>query len=129
MAAPTEPQSNRVTALFRDATLLAFNLDPEMSLGELPCGSEARRDPTAAWFYRYTYSWRPAKGAVKRRRLPRTSARSFEIPSPPTLRAGISSVANAGCTSVSRVQSLLGRRTSADPSADPVGRVRESTID
>jgi hypothetical protein len=44
MAAPTEPQSNRVTALFRDATLLAFNLDPEMSLGELAVriGSAAR---------------------------------------------------------------------------------------
>jgi hypothetical protein len=35
MEAPTTPRSNRVTAVFQDATLVAFDLDPEASLGEL----------------------------------------------------------------------------------------------
>jgi hypothetical protein len=29
------PRSNRVMAVFQDATLVAFDLDPETSLGEL----------------------------------------------------------------------------------------------
>jgi len=35
MVTPTTLRLNRVTAAFRDATLLAFDLDPETSLGEL----------------------------------------------------------------------------------------------
>jgi hypothetical protein len=35
METSTTPRSNRVTAVFQDATLLAFDLNPETSLGEL----------------------------------------------------------------------------------------------
>jgi hypothetical protein len=35
MDVPTAPRANRVTVVFQDATLLAFDLDPDTSFGEL----------------------------------------------------------------------------------------------
>jgi hypothetical protein len=46
----TAPRSNRVTALFQDATLLAFDLDPDTSLGELAVHIGEAAGPHGALF-------------------------------------------------------------------------------